>query len=100
MFTNIQESRKFQDNWSEKLKSNKKLIRYFSPEELLKIFGFNLIDGTNTFYTILSTDKKYLFPVGKLSLRKKYELIGNSLNVIVVYKLLEELIINRLRFKI
>lgn len=57
-------------------------LRYFTPEELLNLFGFNDVNENNT--------RKISFPnEEKLTLRKKYELIGNSLNVIVANKLID-----------
>jgi len=55
-------------------------LRYFSPEELLRLFCFNDLGGNNTFR----------WPEG-VSTKTKYRLIGNSVNVLVVSKLIEYL---------
>ena len=74
----------FDSLWFEKLMFNSasepKVLRYFSPDELLTLFGYE----TPHFH----------FPSSaKISNRKKFELIGNSLNVHVVKKLLKYLLI-------
>ena len=74
----------FDSLWFKKLMSNSasepKVLRYFSPDELLTLFGYE----TPHFH----------FPSSiKISNRKKFELIGNSLNVFVVKKLLKYLLI-------
>eukprot|EP01036_Dinobryon_divergens_P030829 gene30829-40132_t len=74
----------FDSLWFKKLMSNSasepKVLRYFSPDELLTLFGYE----TPHFH----------FPSSiKISNRKKFELIGNSLNVYVVKKLLKYLLI-------
>lgn len=57
----------------------KKFLRYFSPDELLALFGFDTLT--------------FQFPPALgISDRKKYELIGNSLNVRVVKELLKLLL--------
>ncbi|KAF9645029.1 S-adenosyl-L-methionine-dependent methyltransferase [Thelephora ganbajun] len=53
-------------------------LRYFSPRELSKLFGF----GTNT--------KPFIWPAG-CTVKSKYRLIGNSVNVHVVAKLINYL---------
>lgn len=52
-------------------------LRYFSPSELLKLFGF---------------PHSFTFPAN-VPRRKQYELIGNSINVTVVAELLKELLV-------
>ena len=74
----------FDSLWFENLmfksSSPPKMLRYFSPDELLTLFGYE----TPHFH----------FPNSKnISNRKKFELIGNSLNVCVVKKLLKYLLI-------
>jgi site-specific DNA-cytosine methylase len=54
-------------------------MRYFTPRELLNIFGF---------------PSDYSFPE-QISLKKRYELIGNSVNVTVVRHLLNRLFAKR-----
>jgi tRNA (cytosine38-C5)-methyltransferase len=62
-------------------------LRYFTPEELLRLFGFD---------SPLGSPPGAFFPVDeKLTLRKKYELIGNSLNVTVASQLLRLLLVRR-----
>jgi site-specific DNA-cytosine methylase len=55
-------------------------LRYFSPNELLRLFGFPLRSG-------------YSFP-NHVSNKKAYELIGNSLNVEVAARLIRFLMDN------
>jgi hypothetical protein len=73
-------------------------LRFFSPDELIRLFGFADIDKSFS-STYVSTSslidqekkdiiKKSFFPE-HISKRKCYELIGNSLNVIVVSHLLQ-----------
>lgn len=52
------------------------ILRYFTPKELLHIFGF--------------MHETFVFP-STISNRKKYELIGNSLNVTIAAYLLDHL---------
>jgi hypothetical protein len=59
------------DWWLQLNPDGTKQLRYFSPSELLRIFGFSA---------------SFRFPPS-VSNRKAYELIGNSLNVVVVAKL-------------
>ena len=54
-------------------------LRYFTPSELLRLFGF--------------PNSKFDFP-SNLSTRKSYELIGNSLNVDVVSHLIQFMLRN------
>ena len=104
-FRELPETRTFDSNWKEKLKGNK--LRFFSPTELLRLFGFirleqprkNLkrsnLDFENSFRNETSIlvecdlyDNKPFFP-SNITNRKCYELIGNSLSVTVVSHLLE-----------
>jgi hypothetical protein len=55
-------------------------LRYFSPEELLRLFCFDDLGGNSTFR----------WPEG-VSAKTKYRLIGNSVNVFVVSRLIEYL---------
>ena len=55
-------------------------LRYFSPEELLRLFCFE--DA--------SSDSTFRWPEG-VSAKTKYRLIGNSVNVLVVSALIERL---------
>ncbi len=55
-------------------------LRYFSPEELLRLFCFKDAGGDGTFR----------WPEG-VSTKSKYRLIGNSVNVLVVSELIEYL---------
>jgi tRNA (cytosine38-C5)-methyltransferase len=78
--------RQFDPSWWEKLKTsylgednptNTRLyLRYFKPKELLNIFGF---------------PKDFEFPEN-ISRKKQYELIGNSVNVIVIRHLLASIL--------
>ena len=54
-------------------------LRYFSPEELLRLFCFEDV-GTS--------DRTFRWPEG-VSTKTKYRLIGNSVNVLVVSTLIE-----------
>jgi site-specific DNA-cytosine methylase len=56
-------------------------LRYFSPRELLRLFGF-------------PEAPSFCFPPGSVPRRKAYELIGNSLNVDVAAHLIEFLLEN------
>ena len=104
-FRELPETRTFDSNWKEKLKGNK--LRFLSPTELLRLFGFipleqprkNLkrsnLDFENSFRNETSIlvecdlyDNKPFFP-SNITNRKCYELIGNSLSVTVVSHLLE-----------
>ena len=55
-------------------------LRKFTPRELLQIFGFSNRD-----------DDGYVFP-DKISLEHRYKLIGNSVNVEVVSRVVEKLL--------
>lgn len=60
-------------------------LRYFSPSELLRIFGFN--PPTDS-----SEPSNFKWPDPKLvSARSRYKLIGNSVNVTLVQALIEYL---------
>jgi site-specific DNA-cytosine methylase len=61
-------------------------LRYFTPEELLRLFGFLSPDTSSSPHPTES-----FFPLDETTLtnRKKYELIGNSLNVTVASCLLQ-----------
>jgi site-specific DNA-cytosine methylase len=104
-FREMPEMRTFDPNWKEKLKGNK--LRFFSPPELLRLFGFlplqqsrkNLkrsnmdcaSDETTVDVESNLLDEKPFFP-SNVTNRKCYELIGNSLSVTVVSHLLEFLL--------
>lgn len=66
--------RTFDANWKTIFPDAK--FRYLSPKELLKLFGF---------------PDSFVFPA-RLTNRKCYELIGNSVNVTVVAQLVEYLL--------
>ena len=76
-------TRSFSDNWWSLLKDNYTAshpneelhLRYFHPKELLSLFGF---------------PEEFQFP-HNISMKKQYELIGNSVNVTVISYLLQEL---------
>ena len=55
-------------------------LRYFSPGELLRLFCFEDV----------GSDSNFRWPDG-LSMKTKYRLIGNSVNVLVVTALIEYL---------
>ncbi|KAJ7924383.1 S-adenosyl-L-methionine-dependent methyltransferase [Mycena leptocephala] len=59
-------------------------LRYFSPEELLRLFSFtpHLSSGD-----LSTSEHSFIWPEG-ISRKTKYRLIGNSVNVKVVEKLL------------
>lgn len=100
-FRELPETRTFDSNWKEKLKGNK--LRFFSPTELLRLFGFiplkqsrkhlkrssiDLeINSTSDFVENVLVDELPFFPPNMTN-RKCYELIGNSLSVTVVSHLL------------
>ena len=75
--------REYDLNWTQELKSRGKRLRYLTPNELLRLFGFN--------QPLKSTHDLFVFPE-EVSLRKQYELIGNSLSVDVVHHLLSRLL--------
>ena len=55
-------------------------LRYFSPGELLRLFGFDNV----------GSGSEFRWPDG-VSTKTKYRLIGNSVNVLVVTALMEHL---------
>ncbi|TFK38617.1 S-adenosyl-L-methionine-dependent methyltransferase [Crucibulum laeve] len=59
-------------------------LRYFSPEELLRIFEFNPLVNDSTYTS------QFKWPED-ISTKSKYRLIGNSVNVRVVQALIEYL---------
>lgn len=76
------DTREFNSNWWDDLQSVSSIqlsLRYLTPRELLSLFGF--------------PDDSFIFPAD-ISLRKRYELIGNSINVTVVSELLRYLLIS------
>lgn len=73
---NDPEHRVFNEDWQLKLKASGGKLRYFSPTELLRLFGF---------------PKQFNFPMDKVKRKQCYELIGNSVNTIVIAKLLENM---------
>jgi site-specific DNA-cytosine methylase len=104
-FREMPETRTFDSNWKEKLKGNK--LRFFSPPELLRLFGFLQLQQSRENLKLSSMDcadsdsekailhaesnlfnDKPFFPPNVTN-RKCYELIGNSLSVTVVSHLLE-----------
>jgi len=62
-------------------------IRYFTPEELLRIFHFNPPPSAQKEG---SFQKEFIWPPA-ISLKTRYKLIGNSVNVEVVRVLLDYL---------
>lgn len=59
-------------------------LRYFTPSELLRIFGFNAFRSDDV------AEDEFLWPAN-LTAKTRYKLIGNSVNVCVVTKLLDYL---------
>ncbi|TCD61788.1 hypothetical protein EIP91_007942 [Steccherinum ochraceum] len=59
-------------------------LRYFTPSELLRIFGFNASRSDGLI------EDEFLWPPG-LTAKTQYKLIGNSVNVGVVTKLIDYL---------
>ena len=120
-FREAPETRVFDMNWKDKLKGKK--LRFFSPNELLRLFGFlplqtNFIParlnlkrriedigkeevemGSNNDSpdenNMKLTKQKMFFP-SNVTNRKCYELIGNSLSVTVVSHLLEYMLRSKL----
>jgi tRNA (cytosine38-C5)-methyltransferase len=68
-------ARQFDPTWYTKYQGR---LRYFSPRELLNLFGF---------------DEHFSFPVS-CARKKQYEMIGNSLNAVVASELLRLLFSN------
>lgn len=100
LFRIAPEKRKFDMDWKDQLKGHK--LRFFSPDELIRLFGFAGIDSdssnlitdksdTEIFHeeNVEKEKRKNSFFPPHISKRKCYELIGNSLNVIVVSNLLQ-----------
>ncbi|KAH8101609.1 S-adenosyl-L-methionine-dependent methyltransferase [Cristinia sonorae] len=65
-------------------------LRYFSPTELLRIFGFNSPRGDGPASWPADSEAEYRWPDG-ISLKTRYKLIGNSVNVLVVTRLIDYL---------
>ena len=61
-------------------------LRYFSPAELLRLFHFEPPTGTQA-----SNFRRFIWP-DNLSAKTKYRLIGNSVNVEVVRRLINYLL--------
>lgn len=107
-FRESPETRTFDLNWKDKLKGNK--LRFFSPDELLRIFGFlplpekiqrinlkrsssDLDDTSNiveegSMKNAVRLSKSSFFPENVTTVNC-YQMIGNSLSVTVVSHLLE-----------
>lgn len=107
-FREAPETRTFDLNWKDKLKGNK--LRFFSPDELLRIFGFlplpdkiqriNLKKSSSDFESIpdiieegsiknaARLSKSSFFPENVTTVNC-YQMIGNSLSVTVVSHLLD-----------
>lgn len=73
-------------------------LRYFAPSELLGLFGFRppankeaVASASTAEESLTSQVKEYTFPP-LVSNRQCYELIGNSVNVTVIYHLLVSLL--------
>lgn len=75
LFLEAPEERSFDADWQSKLQGRR--LRYFAPLELTHMFGF--------------PSPEFSFPP-QLSNRKCFELIGNSLNVVISQALLEHLL--------
>jgi site-specific DNA-cytosine methylase len=108
-FRESPETRTFDLNWKDKLNGNK--LRFFSPDELLRLFGFlplkntrnNLKRSTADFEensdvpressveSIIQLSKSSFFPENIANV-KCYQMIGNSLSVTVVSHLLHHLL--------
>lgn len=69
----------YDPDWLNKLLGEREdlYLRYLSPKELLRLFGF---------------PEEFSFPSDKVTTRKCYELIGNSINITVASNLLERLL--------
>lgn len=68
---NLPQDRTFDPNWKHAFDS--KSLRFFSPRELLSIFGF---------------PSEFRFPPS-ISRKKQYEMIGNSVNIVVLSRLID-----------
>ncbi len=69
-------------------------LRYFSPSELLRIFAFDTTRGESVSRLMdpaAGTETGQLTWPDTVSLKSKYKLIGNSVNVHVVQQLIEYL---------
>lgn len=60
-------------------------LRYFSPSELLRLFCFERVADDTEEKT--EGEKGFVWPEG-ISTKSKYRLIGNSVNVLVVSRLI------------
>jgi tRNA (cytosine38-C5)-methyltransferase len=67
------DERSFDSDWSKKLLDQGYAIRYFSGEELLRLFGFQ---------------SSFKFPLN-ITTKQKWKLVGNSLNVRVASKVVQ-----------
>jgi tRNA (cytosine38-C5)-methyltransferase len=67
------EKRQYDPKWMDDLKQNGYTLRYFSGNELIRLFGF-----TDTF----------TFPTN-ITIKQQWKLIGNSLNVTLTAKIIE-----------
>lgn len=77
MVSSVESVHEYEGDWVEKLLgSEETYVRYFSPRELLGLFGFPI---------------SFVWPA-EVSRRKCYELIGNSINVSVASRLLAYLL--------
>ncbi|EIM91925.1 S-adenosyl-L-methionine-dependent methyltransferase [Stereum hirsutum FP-91666 SS1] len=61
-------------------------LRYFSPSELLRLFCFERVANDTEEKT--EEEKGFVWPEG-ISTKSKYRLIGNSVNVLVVSRLID-----------
>jgi site-specific DNA-cytosine methylase len=82
-------TREYDLNWTQELRRKGKRLRYFTPNELLRLFGFN-----PPLSKPLKCPHFFVFPE-EIALRKQYELIGNSLSVEVVRHLLNRLLVEQ-----
>jgi len=89
VFQQAPSKRKFDANWQSALQGRR--LRFFAPEELARLFGFVDIDvdasAEGDASAGITGSRGVFFPPG-VSHRKCYELIGNSLSVVVVGHLL------------
>lgn len=69
---------------------NQLRLRYFSPSELLRLFCFERVahDVDGTAEKKAEDEKTFVWPEG-VSAKSKYRLIGNSVNVLVVSRLID-----------
>ncbi|KAF9485437.1 S-adenosyl-L-methionine-dependent methyltransferase [Pholiota conissans] len=68
-------------------------LRYFAPSELLRIFAFDHMSSTSSRSKEKADNREnaeFIWPE-TVSTKSKYKLIGNSVNVLVVQKLIEYL---------